>query len=631
MEEEKKQSTCPKCDNLITDDCKKCPNCGYRLNKGSKLLSILIIFVLILLAISIYLIYLKGQNKEDTSYGKKYDGKDIQIDNNTSDTKYVLKEYVDYDFDLGENSKIYGNREYLMLKAFSTGYYYYLKNHSSYDIGLIISDNWGCVSSNNNLYNCKAIENSEREGYFTKFLNKGFPMGRFYDIVIFSDEYFASRKDSKHGKYGLLNKDGSIILDYEYDDIFFESVNIDVVNPKYFFIEKDDRVGIASKNGKIIVEPLYQQLNYRDYNYSIIIDSKGNYYFILSKDDNYYTFNEEGKKIFEFQENNIIKYNYILNKFERINVVDNKIDNIEFYDTDGNFIKKLDLTEYNISEEMLTNHETRFLEKYKYYEEFSYNTLNIIPMSKKEALIIDSDLNTRIVDNVYFRGNIYYITDKFYITYSDKKYNVYTIDGELIIDNINRLISLDTTDYILCKDYDSKCALFSSEGNLLTDFTYEYMLEKVYGVEDSVILKDNNNHILYLLPDNGNGEFKKLTCKNEISGFLDKYSSKNFIIKNDDGSFSIYDYDCNKIVQKKYDNIEITDSGIIVAKLSEDASDYSNFRSYDIIVDNKIIEYKNLNSVSLDNFIGEANNMLFFRYGKRLYYIDLDPKPSEWK
>lgn len=634
MEEEKKQSICPKCDNLITDNCKKCPNCGYSLNKGSKLLSILIIFVLILLAISIYLIYLKGQNKEDTSYGKKYDGKDIQIDNsNTSDTKYVLRKYTDYPFSMDKNSKIFGNGEYLLLEGKFQEKYYYLKNYKYLDV--ITGSRLSSITTHNYLfyYPAPAVINYDtRESYFTNFLNKGFSADTFYDVIIFSEEYFASKKDNKDGKYGVLNKDGSIILDYEYDNIFFECDKKNIKRPEYFYIEKNDKVGIASKNGKIIVEPIYEYSS----DFNITLDLNNNYYFTLLNGDNYYIFNEEGKKIFEFKKDNIIRFNYTLNKFEKINVINNVIDSIEFYDADGKLIKKIDLTEYKlVPNERLSSvndvyYTTSFLEQNDYQEGTYLHAKNILPLNLKGAIIIGNDLNVRKLDNIYYSndyefGSWYHITDKFYITYSDRKYNVYTIDGKLLADNINKLYTLGLFDYVLCKNYDTKCALLNHDGNFVTDFTYDYILTKKeysYGATN-LVLKNDNNYILYMSPNYSHGKYKKLACKSKLNGTLYKYTDSNFIMKNDDGSYTFYDYDCNQLFKKKYDSIKITDSGIIVASLAESESDYSNIFKYDIIIDNKIVKYKNENYAKLNNFIGEANNMLFFDSHDILYYIYL--------
>ncbi len=625
MEEEKKESTCPKCDNLITNDCKKCPKCGFRLNKEKILLNCLIILVILVLIVCVYFIYEKGIEKKEENNSKKYNGEYIQVKEN--DSEYILTEYVDYDFEFGKYNNIYGNGEYLLLEGSFHDNYHYMKDNKYlgeiYEYGGLYS-----ITTDNNLFDDSVIVDFEtKESYFTTFLNKGFSADIFYDVIVFSEEYFASRKDNKDGKYGVLNKDGSVILDYEYDNIFFKSDKSNVKNPKYFYIEKDGKVGIASKNGKIIVEPIYEYSS----DFNITLDLNNNYYFTLLKGEDYYIFKEDGKKIFEFKKDNIIRFNYTLNKFERINVINNIIDNIEFYDADGKLIKKLNLTEYKLPFDNDVIYTSAFLEQNDYWLELNLHTKNILLSSAKEAIIINNDLNVRKVDNIYYTSgdvleNWYRITDKFYITYSDRKYSAYTIDGKLIAEGINKLYTLGLFDYVLCKDYDTKCALLNREGKLVTEFTYDYILTKdeiFYGTNDFA-LKDGNNYILYISPDYPEGKYKKLTCKNEISGSLDKYSSKNFIIKNDDGSFSIYDYDCNEIVQKKYDNIKITDSEIIVAQVSEEESNYSNFKNYDIIIDNKIINYKNPDSIRLNNFIGEANNMLFFRYGKRLYSIDLN-------
>ena len=57
---------------------------------------------------------------------------------------------------------------------------------------------------------------------------------------------------SQNGKWGFVDKNGQVIIDYQYDEVTEQN--------EYGFagIKKDGKWGIVDKNGKIIVEPIYE-------------------------------------------------------------------------------------------------------------------------------------------------------------------------------------------------------------------------------------------------------------------------------------------------------------------------------------------------------------------------------------
>ena len=89
------------------------------------------------------------------------------------------------------------------------------------------------------------IEIKQDEGY--KYYNFKFEEQKESDIFT-SNSLFISKKD---GKYGFVDKDGNIVIDYIYDDVSKQN--------EFGFagIKKDGKWGSVDRNGKIVQEPTY--------------------------------------------------------------------------------------------------------------------------------------------------------------------------------------------------------------------------------------------------------------------------------------------------------------------------------------------------------------------------------------
>lgn len=64
-----------------------------------------------------------------------------------------------------------------------------------------------------------------------------------------SNSIFASKKD---GKWGYVDRNGSVVIDYKYD------IAMDINEYGYGAIKKDGKWGVVSGDGKIIEEPIYE-------------------------------------------------------------------------------------------------------------------------------------------------------------------------------------------------------------------------------------------------------------------------------------------------------------------------------------------------------------------------------------
>ena len=114
------------------------------------------------------------------------------------------------------------------------------------------------------------IEIKQEEGY--KYYNFKFEEQKEADIFK-TNTLFVSKKD---GKYGFLDKDGNVVVDYIYDDATMQNTY------GYAGIKKDGKWGVVDRNGKVIQEPTYKLDDY------LQIDFIGRWYLGKDLNMNYY-------------------------------------------------------------------------------------------------------------------------------------------------------------------------------------------------------------------------------------------------------------------------------------------------------------------------------------------------------
>ena len=92
------------------------------------------------------------------------------------------------------------------------------------------------------------IKNQENVSYYNfKFEEK-------HDTEIFANHTLFLRK--QNGKYGFVDKDGNVVVDYQYDDA------TDQNDYGFAGVKKDGKWGSIDANGKIVQEPIYNLDNY---------------------------------------------------------------------------------------------------------------------------------------------------------------------------------------------------------------------------------------------------------------------------------------------------------------------------------------------------------------------------------
>lgn len=92
------------------------------------------------------------------------------------------------------------------------------------------------------------IKNQENVSYYNfKFEEK-------HDTEIFANHTLFLRK--QNGKYGFVDKDGNVVVDYQYDDA------TDQNDYGFAGVKKDGKWGLIDANGKLVQEPIYNLDNY---------------------------------------------------------------------------------------------------------------------------------------------------------------------------------------------------------------------------------------------------------------------------------------------------------------------------------------------------------------------------------
>ena len=92
--------------------------------------------------------------------------------------------------------------------------------------------------------------------------------------ILTSNTLFLSKKD---GKYGFVDKDGKVVVDYQYDDATEQNVD------GYVSVKKDGKWGSIDRQGKVVVEPTYNLDEY------LQVDFIGRWHKGLDLNMNYYS------------------------------------------------------------------------------------------------------------------------------------------------------------------------------------------------------------------------------------------------------------------------------------------------------------------------------------------------------
>ena len=127
----------------------------------------------------------------------------------------------------------------------------------------------GIVSEVNETTGCIKVKVDGKYKYY----NLSFEEKDIKDVMK-TNTLFSSEKD---GKYGFVNKDGQVIVNYIYDDVTEENAY------GYIGVKKDGKWGVIDYNGKVIMEPSLELKN------NPKIDFIGKLHLCVDLNANYYT------------------------------------------------------------------------------------------------------------------------------------------------------------------------------------------------------------------------------------------------------------------------------------------------------------------------------------------------------
>ena len=361
-----------------------------------------------------------------------------------------------------------------------------------------------------------------------------------YNSITNIDYKEGNLKVEQNGQYGVINIKGTTIIKPEYESIIADGYYDE--ETKYeragfiLRIKTDDgyKFGYADRKGKIILEPLYNEI-------SRITEITGDDIFLITANNGRYGVVKNGKEVLKndftdinFDQNNNL---LILQKDSSWGVVDLEGNNIVPIDYDniiigGKYINAQKGEDTLIFDASGNNIDTDIL---------SYNQVN-----DNYAIVIDKDNNYNIIDNA---GNKKLNENYTYIEYLNNDEFIVTIDGKTGIIN-GEGNSIIEVNYNAIQQIDGTNALqaVDSENNRTDIIDKDMQIHE--GIENAYISKETNYIKLYSETDVKyyNLDGKEITYK-EIAPNNSIYADKK------DGKWGLVDANGNGVVNYEYDMV----------------------------------------------------------------------------
>ena len=552
-------------------------------DKNKKGLIWLVIMLIVVTLIILYLLF----GRQKTNYTKTYS----------------LKKLVDLDDKINYVEFLKSIDDYTVL-----GYHSKEKNKSVNKLLILNNNNKIYESIENGINNIKDTNIFYTNNKIINYKNPN-AVANSYDEVKVHNNIFIVKKN---GLYGLADSEGKNITEITYDNI--ESRN---VLSNYLFAIKSNKVGIINTKGEIIVPIEYDikeveyEMEYKDYG-QIITSNKS--YFILSKNNKNYVFNESKNIILDSNEK--IYYDYNLDYFYTING-----EKYSFYNTNGEYLKDVNINSawgknnvHHINSETKSNF--------------------IIFQDKKTIYELNKDLKLKSYDNIYFveeegmddNYNNYYFNNDIYIVKNNDKYELFSKNNDKLLGKYSTLKYISSSDYedednimnifIACKN-ENECGVLDLTGKETTDFKYKYIPNLEYIRDGYGILQNDKENILISIND----QIETVTCTtNNIDDSNIRATYKKIYITEKD----IYNNNCEKINEKPIRNYKYLENKYLIAEINDECSFGDETKcNYYIWDDNNLINYANNDNAKIYLYLGFANNKLFFKTDKGIYYIDM--------
>ena len=370
---------------------------------------------------------------------------------------------------------------------------------TSYEEMIVVPD------ENKDIFICTYDVDYNNETYKTKVLNKNgerilndFEMVQPIENTDGQDVWYEDDvlKYKENGKYGLINFEGTEILEPVYDNIYaVEGVE------KCLILEKDGKKGlINSKIGEIIVEPEYAEI--------LSITNSCEDGFIVKKEDGKYGIIGLDKSVIleeKYDEIKRVKRNnfYAVVEEGKLEIVDNKGKVI----LDSGFEQVID---------MLTD---KF----------------IVIKSGKYAVI--SDNGTEIIKANY--EDLKYAFSNYFIAKKDGKYGIVDITENTVIDfNYEKISYIDSANFFKCERED------------YTTDIYDRDLVKVLG---KVIVSELNTEVGYLRV-RSDSEYKYYNFKFEEKTNKEVLASNTLFLVKENGKYGYENKEGERVVDCIYDD-----------------------------------------------------------------------------
>lgn len=337
---------------------------------------------------------------------------------------------------------------------------------------------------------------------------------------LYNDEYtdlVYAEKDTlvacKDNKYGLINTYNGTILDFDYDFIAYDYM--EVPDGKYYEAVKDGKAGIIDNKGNEIIPFIYDTTTLHneggDYTFAgIIIRDNDEYVFEMYKEGKYVLVKESGEEFKELDK----KWNY------------NSEANVYYY----NDYAKNEQVFMNKDASLTISESEEDYDSFFFMNSFSKEPNFIIKSAKNNAEDIDKSITERILmyDSISVLNNDF--TWNFYdnILYFAEP-GMYTIKNYLI----------DNDKYMIYRDN-------------------KYVVIKRNAKED--VKKDDEKENENILDKISNALMKKeevVETYEEVKPLLDDSYDLVLVVKNNKGKYGLIGKDFNQLLNFNYDSYEI--------------------------------------------------------------------------
>ena len=402
------------------------------------------------------------------------------------------------------------------------------------------------------------IKYHNADKYFTwkKGEYSGIIDSNYQHVVNFKCEsiYFSKYNDyfhvSKHNKSGIIDIHQKVIMPIEYDRCY-------LTHDKFIEIILDGKVGLAKLNGKILFQPIYEEIR--------IEEVKNQIYFRPKKDNLYACYNEKLKQISGFNSRtyyisdnpidwyNLGDYYHFTDRYGNPLGYSAKNYHSGYVISDSTFIVVINDDEKVV---ILINGSS-FIEQYS--EQVQIDKIQIksglIAISKNGLQSVVNHLNKVIIP--FDNREILEINDYFIVSKEQDKYYIYN--------NVGHKIHDDGFDYVSDLSVDG----LRKVANIIEGETYEFIIDECfYGKADTIV----KNHMNYGYI-NENGEIVVPLEYNDTYRYNESLTCASKGFKNGEKQSFLLDKLGNKVLTTTYDKlhpfIHTKESSFYVATLKD--------------------------------------------------------------